>query len=388
MSPQWTSTLGLLFVVIAAVQVWLMLEVVGREKPKFNERVLSIIHRVNGYLFLVLYVFFLYVMIKKVAATNAPLDAKALVHMTLAAAILPLLVVKILIVRFFPKLFDVVVPIIGIGIFVLSFCFVFITGGYYFIKSATAKYVSTFDPKSSHLDIDIGRQLAIQKCNKCHDLTRVFTMVKTPGDWKSTVNRMAQRDPTWLAGGQIDQIVYFLSERQNINDTENILTIQIETLMDTKCSRCHNIERVFGKRRTKEEWRQLTTRMSNRHRSWISDTEAKLIGNYLTNIYGIKEETSIRKAAFVKPVVQRKIDFAPLFKKLGCVFCHGEEGYGEADGTPDWTDPEWQDKETDDDLINSITNGVGTQMPKFKDKLSPEEIKAAVKFVRSFKGKE
>ena len=103
MSPQWTSTLGLLFVVIAGVQVWLMLEVVGREKSKFSERVLSIIHRVNGYLFLILYVVFLYIMVKKVAATNAPLDGKSLVHMTLAAAILPLLVIKILIVRFLPE---------------------------------------------------------------------------------------------------------------------------------------------------------------------------------------------------------------------------------------------------------------------------------------------
>ncbi len=51
MSPQWTSTLGIVFVVMAGVQVWLMLEVVGREKSKFNERFLSIMHRVNGYLF-------------------------------------------------------------------------------------------------------------------------------------------------------------------------------------------------------------------------------------------------------------------------------------------------------------------------------------------------
>ncbi|MCG8605375.1 DUF6529 family protein [bacterium] len=387
MSPQWTSALGVLFVFMAAVQVWLMLEVIGREKPRFSERTLSLAHRINGYLFLLLYTIFLVVMIQKVAGSNQPLDTKTIIHVTLAVAILPILFIKILIVKFYPKAFDIVVPLMGIGIFTLAVSFVFITGGYYFIKSVSSKYVSTFDPSSGHLDVDVGREMTIQKCNRCHDLTRVFAMVKTPEEWNGTVNRMAQRDPTWISPDQVSQIVHFLSERQNINDTESILTVQIETLMDTKCSRCHNIERVFAKRRTREEWRNLVTRMSNRHRSWISDTESKLIGDYLISVYGIKQETEVKLASLVRPAARREIDFAPIYKKVGCVFCHGEEGYGEAAGTPDWTDPEWQDERTDDDFIGSITNGRG-QMPKFSEKLSEDEIKAAVKFVRSFKGKE
>lgn len=147
---------------MAGVQVWLMLETVGRKKPKFNERRLSLAHRINGYLFLALYLIFLVVMIQKIADSNAPLDTKAMIHMTLAVAILPLLLIKILIVRFYPNLFDVVVPLIGIGIFVLAVSFVSITGGYYFIKSATTKYVSSFNPQSGILDVDIGRQMVIQ----------------------------------------------------------------------------------------------------------------------------------------------------------------------------------------------------------------------------------
>ena len=84
MSPQWTSVLGALFVIMAGVQVWLMLEVTGRVKPKFNPSILSRIHRINGYLFLTLYLIFLYIMINKVAAANSPLDTKTIIHMTLA----------------------------------------------------------------------------------------------------------------------------------------------------------------------------------------------------------------------------------------------------------------------------------------------------------------
>lgn len=384
MNPQWTSMLGVVFVAMAALQVWLMLEVIGREKPRFNPHVLGILHRVNGYLFLVLYVVFLFVMFKKVAAANSPPDAKTIAHMVLAISIIPILLVKILIVRFYPKAFDIVVPMLGIGILTVAFALVFITGGYYFIKSATTKYVSRFDPRAGHLDLDVGRELVIQKCNRCHDLTRVFTMVKTPEAWHETVQRMARRDPTWISPDQIDQIAYFLGERQNINKTENILTVQIETLLDTRCARCHNIERVFAKRRTKQEWRTLVTRMSNRHRSWISDPEARLIGDYLSRVYGIKEETEIKMAAVTQPARPRVIDFRPLFEDNGCVFCHGEEGYGVAPGTPDWTDPEWQNSRTDEELLDSIMNG-RNDMPKFKDKLAMDEIKAAVQFVRTFK---
>lgn len=247
MSPQWTSVLSVLFVIMAAVQVWLMLEVIGRDKPKFNERTLSLAHRINGYLFLFLYLIFLFVMVKKVANSNQPLDTKTIIHMTMAVSIIPLLLVKIMIVRFYPKAFDIIVPLIGIAIFTLTVSFVFITGGYYLIKSTTSKYVSTFDARAGHLDVDVGRAMTIQKCNRCHDLTRVFMMVKTPDEWNGTVNRMAQRDPTWISPGQISQIVYFLSERQNINKPESILTVQIETLMDTKCSRPAIISNAFSR---------------------------------------------------------------------------------------------------------------------------------------------
>ncbi len=386
MSPFVTSVLGVVFVIVAAVQVWLMLEVVGREKPRFNPDLLSRIHRINGYLFAALYLMFLYFMIKKVAGANAPLDTKTIIHMTLAISILPILVIKILIVRFYPNLFDTIVPLLGIGVLTLTTSLVAITGGYYLVKSASTKYVSTFDPSLTYLDADVGRQMLINKCNRCHDLTRVFTMVKTPDEWKGTVNRMAERDPTWIDPGQIDQIVYFLSERQNINQTEQILTVQIETLMDTKCSRCHNIERVFAQRRSRQEWRRLVTRMSNRHRSWITDTEANLIGNYLIEVYGVKEETQIRMAALVPSPVKPEIDFAPLSKKLGCVFCHGEQGYGEGPGTPDWTSAQWQDERSDADLTESISKGKA-QMPKFEGKLTTDEINVAVRFVRSFRNK-
>ncbi|NUO83958.1 cytochrome c, partial [candidate division KSB1 bacterium] len=62
-----------------------------------------------------------------------------------------------------------------------------------------------------------------------------------------------------------------------------------------------------------------------------------------------------------------------------------EEGDGAAPGTPDWTDPEWQDSRTDEQLLEAIANGKGDKMPKFGGTLSAEEMRGALQFVRSFR---
>ena len=156
--------------------------------------------------------------------------------------------------------------------------------------------------------------------------------------------------------------------------------------MDTKCSRCHNIERVFASRRTRQEWRALVTRMSNRHRSWISDTEANLIGDYLIDVYGVRKEAEIRKVALVRTESNQKSTLDPCPRNWDVCFAMARKAMVKPPDTPDWTSAKWQDGRSDEDLIRSIADGKG-QMPKFQDKLTPDEITAAVKFIRTFRDK-
>lgn len=77
-----------------------------------------------------------------------------------------------------------------------------------------------------------------------------------------------------------------------------------------------------------------------------------------------------------------------------CTACHGPEGKGGLVKTPDDTKlkvPSLTEghalKHLDEDLFDQIENG-GDGMPKFKDKLSPDEIKALIRFVHhEFQGK-
>ncbi len=77
-----------------------------------------------------------------------------------------------------------------------------------------------------------------------------------------------------------------------------------------------------------------------------------------------------------------------------CVVCHGQEGKGGLVKTTDGSKlkvPSLTEghalKHLDEDLVDQIENG-GDGMPKFKDKLSPDEVKALVRFVHhEFQGK-
>ena len=80
---------------------------------------------------------------------------------------------------------------------------------------------------------------------------------------------------------------------------------------------------------------------------------------------------------------------AKTFFKQHCAKCHGADGRGETNdgeilGAPNFTDSAWQDKYNDGRLINSINHGRG-DMPSFEKKLSQDQIKLLLSYVRAFR---
>jgi mono/diheme cytochrome c family protein len=73
-----------------------------------------------------------------------------------------------------------------------------------------------------------------------------------------------------------------------------------------------------------------------------------------------------------------------------CKLCHGADGRGKTKKgkeykTPDFTSKKFQKRETDEEIRDAITNGVPkTKMKPFKEKLTPGQIDALVKYVRAF----
>ena len=84
-----------------------------------------------------------------------------------------------------------------------------------------------------------------------------------------------------------------------------------------------------------------------------------------------------------------EIDTTEIYAEK-CALCHGEDGKGTPTGidfgAKDFTDAAWQATRTEDDFVNSITNGNpdNSNYLPFGDMLSEEEIKAMVPCVRAF----
>ena len=59
-----------------------------------------------------------------------------------------------------------------------------------------------------------------------------------------------------------------------------------KTLFEKRCSLCHPTSRPLSKTKSGEQWRQTVTRMQTHAGGKISDAEAKIIVEYLTEIRG------------------------------------------------------------------------------------------------------
>lgn len=75
---------------------------------------------------------------------------------------------------------------------------------------------------------------------------------------------------------------------------------------------------------------------------------------------------------------------AVLYAEQGCVACHGRAGKPTLKQSPDFTDPAWQQKASDDAIFKAIKNGKPPLMQGYGSKLSDEQIRALVAHTRSF----
>jgi mono/diheme cytochrome c family protein len=77
---------------------------------------------------------------------------------------------------------------------------------------------------------------------------------------------------------------------------------------------------------------------------------------------------------------------APALYKSKCAACHGPDGTGntptgKALGVTDLTSGDVQ-KQTDAQLTDSIANGKGKKMPAYKGKVTDDQIKGLVGYIR------
>src|SRR5438093_8799350 len=116
----------------------------------------------------------------------------------------------------------------------------------------------------------------------------------------------------------------------------------------------------------------------------------------LMNLKGLPltAPTAVRAQADSSPPSNRASPATGELYQHHCVKCHGKDGSGSPGrpslpDIPDFTAASWQARRTDAELMASILDGKGDDMPAFARKIKEEQARALVDHIRGFapKGK-
>jgi mono/diheme cytochrome c family protein len=99
--------------------------------------------------------------------------------------------------------------------------------------------------------------------------------------------------------------------------------------------------------------------------------------------------SSPRRAAAADPASAAKLRAAAALYQVNCMVCHGPDGRGSLvraamPPIPDFTTREWQSSHEGAQLSVSILEGKGALMPPWHGKISPEQARDLVAYVRAF----
>ena len=262
-----TSTsvgLGLAFVLLGGINVWLVLEAWSRVKAaKASSRMLTL-HRIGGYLFIALFCVMTYYMFARLRNGTADTSATVTLHLALAMILSPLLFIKVLIARYYKNQHSLLLPI-GLTIFVLAFVLIASTVGPYLARASKFQQVS-IDPAHAAppvtIDLNQASELMQKRCSKCHNLDRVVGARKDAQGWITTVDRMRATPGADITEADAQIIISYLASQTGTKGSENTAKMEVaRALVDQRCGRCHSLDRVYKATETPDQWREIVTRM-------------------------------------------------------------------------------------------------------------------------------
>jgi mono/diheme cytochrome c family protein len=319
------AILGLLFVFFGAAASFLMFYLWGfpfdhathkSEAP----RPLMLLHRVLGYFYAAIFVYLMVQMVPRLWNYEIELPARTVAHLIVGLVIGITLLIKVVIVRFFKHLEGTLAPSLGTLLLISTIVLIGLSVPTALREALVAKE-GVFLPANlervrtqftlaglpagkglSSDDLRAGRRVLSGRCVECHDLRTVLARPRTASDWRSTVQRMADRSAAFnpiTDREQVQVIGYLVSispelqgavkeKRQEEQKTETVRAAsrqlkaapkpggasdfqKARRLFETKCSQCHAAKLPDTK--TAEDVRELVTRMVS---NGLSATESEL----------------------------------------------------------------------------------------------------------------
>ena len=175
----------------AIFALFTMFEIFGRETIKYSVPRMKLLHKINGLIFIILFLYLSYLCLNFLMATKVELSSRVTFHSVFSLTVITLLVVKISFIRFYKKFYGQA-RVLGLVIALTTFGMVGTSGIYYLLVSelGTDNTVATAmqskiekpaqtaenkaEPGSSWLSKDDesitrGKELFEESCAFCHD---------------------------------------------------------------------------------------------------------------------------------------------------------------------------------------------------------------------------
>ena len=388
------SLIGIIFLGLAAVLTFLMFYVwkfpFDHERYKSSAPPMAVLsHRLMGYLFVLFYIYIMWSMVPRLWSYQVELPARTVLHLALGISIGALLILKLVIVRFFKHMEARLAPALGVGLFLCSFLLISLVLPFS-LREAYLERTALGDEKmirsrikrvrellpttgledekllanlASKKGLIAGRRILTAKCVQCHDLRTVLVRPRTPQAWQQTVSRMANRstilnpiteDDQWFVTAYLiavsPTLQQTLKERRRMENRAiesqtsmqsamNLSEIEdtdyehaaAEKLFEQKCSQCHDHTQVEqAPPATKPDVVALVQRMVGNGLD-ASDTELETIIRYLTATY--TQQPGPQQSQQVPSLPQKSTGLTglqsqgmELYAQRYCVGCHGPAG--------------------------------------------------------------
>jgi ferredoxin-NADP reductase len=286
-NPYTSIALGLAFVLVGGINVCLVLEAWSRVRAAKASALMLTLHRIGGYVFIALFCVMSFFMIARLRNGGGDVSPTVTLHLALAMVLSPLLFIKVLIARYYKNQYSLLLPL-GLTIFVLAFVLVASTAGPYLTRVTKREEVSIDPGRVPPVTIDLNQasDLMEKRCSKCHNLDRVVGVRKDAKSWLTTVDRMRARPDAGISETDARLIVSYLASQYRLDDSAAATMEIARALVDQRCSRCHNLDRVFVTVQSPEDWRKTVAQMADYaagSKAALQAEEQKQIIDYLSN---------------------------------------------------------------------------------------------------------
>lgn len=193
------SVLSIVMLCLAVTAMFTMFEIFGRTEKRFDTEKLKNIHKFNGIIYFLIFIFIAYFCLRFIVMTKSELSTRGSFHSIFALTILVLFGVKISITRVYRQFYNQVY-VLGLLMAIITFGLFGTSGGYYLLvtkfgtdltfdkimqykQRGERKKVektgdeSVFVIRTDPERVGRGKNLFDAKCSFCHDRKSTKTLV-------------------------------------------------------------------------------------------------------------------------------------------------------------------------------------------------------------------